>query len=152
MLLLLLLLIRPANQETPTLARPCHPHARWQVAQRHSVWRACHWIQTHRKAYTPLQRRAQAGPQGRWHCASRLLKRWHRTAAVGDTLPSQLSRQQSRRERSSGKKRELAGAREQRQIQHPWMTTSSHAANCNRVCSSRIGLYSHSRRCNSPTD
>ena len=31
-------------------------------------------------------------------------------------------------ERSSGKKRELAGAREQRQIQHPWMTMSSHAA------------------------
>ena len=56
------------------------------------------------------------------------LKRWQRTAAVGDTLPSQLSRQQSRRERSSGKKRELAGAREQRQIQHFWMTTPSHAA------------------------
>ena len=56
------------------------------------------------------------------------LKHWQRTAAVGDTLPSQLSRQQSRRERSSGKKRELAGAREQRQIQHPQMTTSSHAA------------------------
>ena len=49
-------------------------------------------------------------------------------AAVGDTLTSQLSRHQSRRERSSGKKRELAGAREQRQIQHPWTTTSSHAA------------------------
>ena len=42
------------------------------------------------------------------------LKRWQRTAAVGDTLPSQLSRQHSRRERSSGKTRELAGAREQR--------------------------------------
>ena len=56
------------------------------------------------------------------------LKRWQWTAAVGDTLPSQLSRQQSRRERSSRKKRELAGAREQRQIQHPWTTTSSHAA------------------------
>ena len=56
------------------------------------------------------------------------LKRWQRTVAIGDTLPSQLSRQQSRRERSSGKKRELAGAREQRQIQLPWMTTSSHAA------------------------
>ena len=56
------------------------------------------------------------------------LKRWQRTAAVGDTLPSQLSRQQRRRERSSGKKRELAGAREQRQIQHPWTTTPSHAA------------------------
>ena len=56
------------------------------------------------------------------------LKHWQRTAAVGDTPPSQLSRQQSRRERSSGKKRELAGAREQRQIQHSWMTTSSHAA------------------------
>ena len=56
------------------------------------------------------------------------LKRWQRTVAVGDTLPSLLSRQQSRKERSSGKKRELAGAREQRQIQLPWMTTSSHAA------------------------
>ena len=56
------------------------------------------------------------------------LKRWQRTAAVGDALPSQLSRQQSRRERSSGKKRELAGAREQRQIQYPWTTTPSHAA------------------------
>ena len=56
------------------------------------------------------------------------LKRWQRTAAVGDTLPSQPSRQQSRRERSSGKKRELAGAREQRQIQHPWTTTPSRAA------------------------
>ena len=55
------------------------------------------------------------------------LKRWQRTAVVGDTLPSQLSREQSRRE-SSGKKRELAGAREQRQIQHPWTTTSSYAA------------------------
>ena len=39
------------------------------------------------------------------------LKRWQRTAAVGDTLLSQLSRQQSRRERSNGKKRELAAAR-----------------------------------------
>ena len=29
--------VRPANQETPTLARPCHPHARWQVTQRHSL-------------------------------------------------------------------------------------------------------------------
>ena len=56
------------------------------------------------------------------------LKRWQRTVAVGDTLPSQLSRQQSRKERSSGKKRELAGAREQRQIHYPWMTTPSHAA------------------------
>ena len=56
------------------------------------------------------------------------LKRWQRTAAVGDTLPSQLSRQQSSRERSSGKKRELAGAREQRQIQLPWTTTPLHAA------------------------
>ena len=56
------------------------------------------------------------------------LKRWQRTAAVGDTLPSQLSRQQRRRERSSGKKIELAGAREQRQIQHPWTTMPSHAA------------------------
>ena len=56
------------------------------------------------------------------------LKRWQRTVAVGDSLPSQLSRQQSRRERSSGKKRELAGARDQRQIQLPWVTTSSHAA------------------------
>ena len=56
------------------------------------------------------------------------LKRWQRTVAVGDTLPSQLSRQQSRKERSSGKKRELAGARGQRQIQLPWMTTPSHAA------------------------
>ena len=56
------------------------------------------------------------------------LKRCQRTAAVGDTLPSQLSRQQSRRERSSGKKRELAGTREQRQIQLPWMKMSSHAA------------------------
>ena len=32
----------------------------------------CHWVQTHRKAYTSLQRRAQAGPQGGWHCTSRL--------------------------------------------------------------------------------
>ena len=55
-------------------------------------------------------------------------KRWQRTTAVGDTLPSQLSGQQSRRERSSGKKRELTGARVQRQIQHPWTTTPSLAA------------------------
>ena len=39
-----------------------------------------------------------------------------------------ITRQQSRRERSSEKKRELAGARGQRQIQHPWTTTSSYAA------------------------
>ena len=56
------------------------------------------------------------------------LKHWQRTAAVSNTLPSQLSRQQSRRERSSEKRRELAGAREQRQRQPPWTTTSSHAA------------------------
>jgi len=56
------------------------------------------------------------------------LKHWQRTAAVGDTLPSQLSRQQSGRERSSGKRRELAGAREQRQRQPPRTTTSSYAA------------------------
>ena len=61
-----------------------------------------------------------------------VLKRCQRTVAVGDTLPSQLSRQQSRKERSSGKKRELAGAREQRQIQLPWMTTPSHAATVTR--------------------
>ena len=56
------------------------------------------------------------------------LKHWQRTAASGDTLPSQLSRQQSRRERSSGKRRGLAGGREQRQRQPPRTTTSSHAA------------------------
>ena len=56
------------------------------------------------------------------------LKRWQWTVAVDNTLPSQLLRQQSRNERSSGKKRELTGTREQRQIQLPWMTTSSHAA------------------------
>ena len=56
------------------------------------------------------------------------LKHWQRTAAVGNTLPSQPSRQQSRRERSSGKRRELGGAREQRQRQPPRTTTSSHAA------------------------
>ena len=60
------------------------------------------------------------------------LKHWQRTAAVSNTLPSQLSRQQSRRERSIGKRRELAGAREQRQRQRqrqpPRTTTSSHAA------------------------
>ena len=56
------------------------------------------------------------------------LKHWQRTAAVGNTLPSQLSRQQSGSERSSGKRREPAGAREQRQRQPPRMTTSSHAA------------------------
>ena len=44
------------------------------------------------------------------------------------TTESAIKTAGSRRERSSGKKRELAGAREQRQIQHPWMTTSSHAA------------------------
>ena len=46
--------VRSANQETPTLARPCHPHARWQVTQRHFVRRACHWVPIHRKAYAPL--------------------------------------------------------------------------------------------------
>ena len=51
------------------------------------------------------------------------LKCWQRTAAVGDTLRSQLSRQQSRRERSSGKRRELASAREQRH-RHPPRTTT----------------------------
>ena len=56
------------------------------------------------------------------------MKRWQRTAAVGDRLPSQLSRQPSIRERSSGKRRELAGAREQKQRQPPRTTTSSHAA------------------------
>ena len=56
------------------------------------------------------------------------LKRWQRTAAVGDTLPSQLSRQQSKKERSSGKRRKLAGAREQRKRQPPRTTTSSHEA------------------------
>ena len=40
--------------------------------------------------------------------------------------------QQSRRERSGGKKRELADAREQRQIQQPWTTTPSHAETVTR--------------------
>ena len=56
------------------------------------------------------------------------LKHWQRTAAVCDTLPSQLSRQQSRREGSSGKRRDLTGTREQTQRQPPQTTTSSHAA------------------------
>ena len=43
------------------------------------------------------------------------------------TTESAIETAEQNRE-SSGKKRELAGAREQRQIQHPWMTTSSHAA------------------------
>ena len=51
-----------------------------------------------------------------------------RIVPMNCTLLCQLSRQQSRKERSSGKKTELAGAREQRQIQLPWMTTNSHAA------------------------
>ena len=55
-------------------------------------------------------------------------KHWQRTAAAGDSPPCQPSRQQSRKERSSGKTRELAGAREQRPIHPPQTTTSSHAA------------------------
>lgn len=68
------------------------------------------------------------------------LKCWQRTAAVGDTLPSQLSRQQSRKKRSSGKRRELAGAREQSHRQPPRTTKSSKCSHCNRVCRSRICL------------
>ena len=55
-------------------------------------------------------------------------KHWQRTAAAGDPPPCQPSRQQSRKERSSGKTRELAGAREQRPTHPPRTTTSSHAA------------------------
>ena len=77
---------------------------------------------------TGATKTCSSGTSRRVALRQQALKRWQRTAAIGDILPSQLSRQQSRRERSSGKKRELAGAREQRQIQHPWMTTSSHAA------------------------
>ena len=46
--------------------------ARWQATERHSVRGACHWVQTHWTTFAPLQGCAQAGPEGGWHCASRL--------------------------------------------------------------------------------
>ena len=119
--------VRPANQETPTLARPCLPHVRWQLPKDILYGELATGPRpTGRPTFRykdVLKRDLKAGgiaPAG--------LKRWKRTAAVGDTPLSQLSRQQSRGERSSGKKRTLAGAREQGQKQHPWTTTPSHAA------------------------
>ena len=79
------------------------------------------------------------------------LKRWQRTAVVGDTLPSQLSRQHSRREEqweeNRARRRQRAGT-----DTAPLDDNIFICSNCNRVCRSRISLYSHSRRCSSTTD
>ena len=143
--------VRPANQETPTLARPCHPHARWQVTQRHSVWRACHWVQTHRKAYTPLQRRAQAGPQGGWHCASGFEALAADRSGWQYTTESAIKTAEQKREEQWEDKRARRRQRAETDTA-PLDDNVFTCSNCNRVCRSRIGLYSHSRRCNSTTD
>ena len=80
------------------------------------------------------------------------LKRWQRTAAVGDTLPSQLSRQQRRKREEQWEENRARRRQTAETDTAPLDYNAFTCSNCNRVCRSRIGLYSHSQRCSSTTD
>ena len=91
----------------PALAWPCDLHARWPHTDKHFLWRAFHLPETQRKAHTKLQRCAKAGLQGPSTFETVTADR-----SAGD-LPSILpSRHPSRREKSSGRRKEHADDRE----------------------------------------
>ena len=46
----------PCLPKGTCLAWSCQPHAGWPSPQGHGVWKACHWLQTCRKACSLLQR------------------------------------------------------------------------------------------------
>ena len=80
------------------------------------------------------------------------LKRWQRTAVVGDTLPSQLSRQQRQKREEQWEEKRARRHQRAETDTAPFNDNVFICSNCNRVCRRRIGLYSHSPRCSSTTD